>query len=187
VRVRMSLVAVMSVVVLLSTGCGGDGKAKADGDNVAPTAGGPSDGGPGGEPSDLRTVDACAVLTAEQVAKALAMPGLTATPNALGCDYGPADNAPVVSTIATRSKTAGGVDQALTAYLGTLGDVRTDKVSGLGDSAVYVQPGTIGGVLLVAVRRGDETALFSLNAGGGEPSPTRDQLVALAKEALAGL
>jgi hypothetical protein len=173
----MGVLAAMSALALLSAGCDGDSGAKADGDKVAPTAEGVGS-------SDLRTVDACAVLTAEQVSKALATPGLTAVPNALGCDYGPADNAPVVSTIATRSKAAGGVDKVLTAYLGTLGDVRTEKIPGLGDSAVYVQPGTIGGVLLVAVRRGDETALFSLNAGGGEPSLGKDRLVALAKEAL---
>ncbi|MYW05826.1 hypothetical protein [Streptomyces sp. SID3343] len=186
-RFRMGLTAAVSVVVLLSAGCGGDDDTKAEDDQVVPTASDGGTGGGSGGAGDLRTVDACAVLTAEQVSKALAMPGLSAVPNALGCDYGPPDNAPVVSTIATRSKTAGGVDKALAAYLGTLGDVRTEKVPDLGDSAVYVQPGTIGGVLLVAVGRGDETALFSLNAGGGEPSPTRDQLVGLAKEALVKL
>ncbi|MET7302920.1 hypothetical protein [Embleya sp. NPDC005575] len=183
-RVRMGVVVAVAAIVLPMAACddGGGGSTKANGDkSPSPTAGG---GGAGG---DLHPVDACAVLTADQVSQALATAGLRAAQNPLGCDYAAADGAPVISTIATRSKTAGGVDKALDAYLGTLGDTRTEKVPGLGDAAVYVQPDTIGGVLVVAVRRGDETAVFSLNAGGGDPPPSKDQLVTLAKLAVAKL
>ncbi|MFI6581499.1 DUF3558 family protein [Embleya sp. NPDC050493] len=185
-RVRMGVVVAVAAVVLPLAGCddGDGGSTKADGDKgPSPTASG-AGGGAGG---DLRAVDACAVLTADQVSQALAMPGLRAAQNPLGCDYAAADGAPVISTIATRSKTSGGVDKALEAYLGTLGDTRTEKVPGVGDAAVYVQPDTIGGVLVVAARRGEETAVFSLNAGGGDPPPSKDQLVALAKLAVAKL
>lgn len=179
----MGVVVAVAAVVLPVAACNDDGGgSKADGaKSPSPTAGGAGAGG------DLRAVDACGVLTAEQVSQALAMPGLRAAQNPLGCDYAAADGAPVISTIATRSKTSGGVDKALDAYLGTLGDTRTEKVPGLGDAAVYVQPDTIGGVLVVAARRGDETAVFSLNAGGGDPPPTKDQLVTLAKLAVAKL
>ncbi|WP_424644166.1 DUF3558 family protein [Embleya sp. AB8] len=183
-RVRIGVVVAVAAVVLPVAACSGagDGDSKARGDKSAsPAANG---GGAGG---DLRAVDACAVLTAEQVSQALAMPGLRAAQNPLGCDYAAGDGTPVISTIATRSKTSGGVDKALDAYLGTLGGVRTEQVPGVGDAAVYVQPDTIGGVLVVAARRGDETAVFSLNAGGGDPPPSKEQLVSLAKLAVSRL
>ncbi|MFI1580714.1 DUF3558 family protein [Embleya sp. NPDC020630] len=181
-RVRMGVVVVVAAVVLPLAGCddGDGGGTKAAGDKGASPA---ASGGTGAS-GDLRAVDACSILTADQVSQALALPGLKAAQNPLGCDYAAADGAPVVSTIATRSK-AGGVDKALEAYLGTLGDARTEKVAGVGDAAVYVQPDTIGGVLVVAARRGDETAVFSLNAGGGDPPPSKEQLVSLAKLAVA--
>ncbi|MEU0936477.1 MULTISPECIES: DUF3558 family protein [unclassified Embleya] len=184
-RVRMGVVVAVAAVVLPLAGCDdGDGGTKAGGDgSPSPTAGGAGAGANG----ELRPVDACAMLTAEQVSKALSMPGLRAAQNPLGCDYAAADGAPVVSTIATRSKSSGGVDKAIDAYLGTLGDTRTEKVPNLGDAAVYVQPDTIGGVLVVAARRGEETAVFSLNAGGGDPPPSKEQLVALATLAVAKL
>ncbi|WP_406280996.1 DUF3558 family protein [Embleya sp. NBC_00896] len=183
-RVRIGVVVAALAVVLQLAACS-DGDTKADGDKgPSPGATGAGDTGVG---SDLRAVDACAVLTADQVAQVLALPGLKAAQNPLGCDYAAADGVPVISTIATRSKASGGVDKALEAYLGTLGDTRTEKVTGVGDAAVYVQPDTIGGVLVVAARKGDETAVFSLNAGGGEPPPTKDQLIALAKQAVGKL
>lgn len=180
----MGVVVAVAAVVLPVAACNDDGGTKADGaKSPSPTAAGAGAGAGG----DLRAVDACGVLTAEQVSQALAMPGLRAAQNPLGCDYAAADGAPVISTIATRSKTSGGVDKAMDAYLGTLGDTRTEKVPGVADAAVYVQPDTIGGVLVIAARRGDETAVFSLNAGGGDPPPTKDQLVTLAKLAVAKL
>jgi len=159
-----------------------DGKDRAEASTPAAES---ADAADGTGADDMRPVDACAVLTADQVSRVLAVPGLVAAPNPIGCDYAVGEDIPVVSTIATRSTAPGGVDAAIEAYLGTLGDARTEPVTGVGDRAVYVRPDTFGGVLVVAARKGDETAVFSLNAGGAEPPPGRDQLVALAKEAVA--
>jgi len=187
----VSVAALVVAPMLGACDTGDDGKAAGEAppgvsSPAAGASGDASDGASGGAGTDdMRPVDACAVLTAEQVSRVLAIPGLVAAPNPIGCDYAVDEGIPVVSTIATRSTAPGGVDAAIEAYLGTLGDARTETVTGVGDRAVYVQPDTFGGVLVVAVRKGDETAVFSLNAGGAEPPPGKEQLIALAEEAVA--
>jgi hypothetical protein len=199
-RKRHALALLITVATFAVAGCGSGDDAGSDGDTASsgsPTTtaaasgeadGESPDGAPGGAATELPDVDACELLSTEQVTEVLGedvnAPEPSVTPTSIGCAWFSAAGRPgdgvtltvLPAAVFDTTLSGGGAD-----------GYTLESVDGLGEKAYFLTPTASGENPVLSVKDGDTSFTIFLKSGLKTVEQTREGEQQLALEVLAAL